>query len=142
PKLQKQGIIVYEGVPDDHILNNLAKCSIVIMDDLMLNISENFLTHLYTRKSHHKQLAVIFLTQNLFEKKLKTARNNSHYIILMNSPSAVLSIRNLGSQLFPRQLNFFLDAYKSACSRKFGYLFIDLSPNSDPILRLRTNIFK
>ena len=120
----------------------MPKNSIIILDDLMLNITNNFLTHLFTRKLHHKQIGCIFLTQNLFEKNIKVARNNSQYIVLMNSPSAALSIRTLGTQLFPRQLDYFLSAYKRACSKRFGYLFIDVSTSSDPILRLRTNIFK
>ena len=142
PKLQDKGILVHEGVPTDELLNKLPKNALIILDDLMLNLSTNFLTHLFTRKLHHKQLGCIFLTQNLFEKNLKVARDNSQYIVLMNSPSAARSIRTLGSQLFPRQLDYFLSAYKSACSKKFGYLFIDLAPSSDPTLRLRTNIFK
>ena len=141
-KLQNKGIIVHEGVPTDELINSLPKNSIIILDDLMLNLTSNFLTHLFTRKLHHKQLGCIFLTQNLFEKNLKVARDNSQYIVLMNSSSAARSIRTLGSQLFPRQLDYFLSAYKSACSKKFGYLFIDLAPSSDPVLRLRTNIFK
>ena len=142
PKLQAKGIIVQEGVPSEEIIDALQKNSLIILDDLMLNLTNSFLTHLFTRKLHHKQLGCIFLTQNLFEKKLKVARDNSQYIALMNSPSAALNIRTLGSQLFPRQLDYFLSAYKSACSKRFGYLFIDLAPSSDPILRLRTNIFK
>ena len=142
PKLQARGIIVHEGVPNDDIINKMPKNSIIILDDLMLNITNNFLTHLFTRKIHHKQIGCIFLTQNLFEKNIKVARNNSQYIVLMNSPSAALSIRTLGTQLFSRQLDYFLSAYKRACSKRFVYLFIDVSPSSDPILRLRTNIFK
>ena len=142
PKLQARGILVNEGIPDDELINKLPKNSIIILDDLMLNITNNFLTYLFTRKLHHRQIGCIFLTQNLFEKNIKVARNNSQYIVLMNSPSAALGIRTLGTQLFPRQLDYFLSAYKRACSKRFGYLFIDLSPASDPILRLRTNIFK
>lgn len=60
----------------------------------------------------------------------------------MRAPNAALQIRNLGVQLFPTQLEYFLDAYKMATSNNYGYLVIDLSAISPPIMRLRTNIFK
>ena len=49
PKLQNKGIIVHEGVPTDELINSLPKNSINILDDLMLNLTSNFLTHLFTR---------------------------------------------------------------------------------------------
>ena len=70
--------------------------AIVILDDLMLNARKEYLTSLFTKKSHHRNLSVIFLTQNLFQKKIKVARNNAQYIILMRAPNAALQIRNLG----------------------------------------------
>jgi hypothetical protein len=108
----------------------------------MLNVSEEFLTELFTKKSHHSSIGVIFLTQNLFDKKIKVARNNSQYIVLMRSPSSALQIRNLGVQILPGQLDYFLDAYRKATAIPYGYLLIDLHPTSDQCLRLRTNIFK
>ena len=83
---------------------------------------------------------MIFITQNLFEKSLRVARNNSQYIILMRAPNAVLQIKNLGTQLFPGQLPYFLDAYRKATEKPYGYLVLDLHAASPPILRLRANI--
>jgi hypothetical protein len=140
--MQNGGVIVHAGVPDEVLLNQQVKPSLLILDDLMQDATENFLTKIFTKQSHHQNISVIFITQNLFEPKLKVARNNSHYIVLLRSPSAALQIRNLGTQLFPRQLDFFLDAYKLATSAKFGYLVLDLHPGSETVLRLRTNIFK
>ncbi|KAL3107679.1 hypothetical protein niasHT_018812 [Heterodera trifolii] len=60
----------------------------------------------------------------------------------MRAPNSLLSIRNIGVQLFPRQLDFFLDAYRKATACPYGYLLIDMHASSDPVLRLRTNIFK
>ena len=82
------------------------------------------------------------MTQDLFQKKCKVARNNAQYIILMRAPNAALQIRNLGAQLFPTQFEYFMDAYKLATANKYGYLVIDLSANTKTILMLRTNIFK
>uniref|UniRef100_A0A183C280 UBX domain-containing protein n=1 Tax=Globodera pallida TaxID=36090 RepID=A0A183C280_GLOPA len=69
---------------------------------------------------------------NLFERKIKVARQNAQYVVLMRSPNSVLAVRNLGVQLFPRQLGYFLDAYRQATSQPYGYLMIDMSASSDP----------
>jgi hypothetical protein len=53
----------------------------------------------------------------------------------------MLSVRTLGSHLFPKQLNYFMEAYAQATKRPFGYLLIDMHAASDPQLRLRTDIF-
>uniref|UniRef100_A0A914NPM9 Uncharacterized protein n=1 Tax=Meloidogyne incognita TaxID=6306 RepID=A0A914NPM9_MELIC len=131
-------------MPEFHlrILLKTRKPSIVILDDLMYTIDEKYLSELFTKKSHHLNFGIIFITQNLFEKKLKVARQNSMYIVLTRAPNSALAVRNLGVQLFPGRLNYFLDAYRQATSSSnYSYLFIDLHPSSDPILRLRTNIF-
>uniref|UniRef100_A0A914NU19 Uncharacterized protein n=1 Tax=Meloidogyne incognita TaxID=6306 RepID=A0A914NU19_MELIC len=96
----------------------------------------------YSQKVSPPNFAIVFVTQNLFEKKIKVARQNAQYIVLMRSPNSALSVRNIGVQLFPRQLEYFLDAYKQATNEPYGYLLIDLHASSDPALRLRTLIFK
>nr|CAD2174361.1 unnamed protein product [Meloidogyne enterolobii]CAD2184449.1 unnamed protein product [Meloidogyne enterolobii]CAD2186319.1 unnamed protein product [Meloidogyne enterolobii]CAD2189592.1 unnamed protein product [Meloidogyne enterolobii]CAD2190033.1 unnamed protein product [Meloidogyne enterolobii] len=143
PELQRAGVSVYSGVPPEDLIKKQEQPFLVILDDLMYSIDEKYLSELFTKKSHHLNFGIIFITQNLFEKKLKVARQNSMYIILTRAPNSALAVRNLGVQLFPGRLNYFLDAYRQATSSSnYSYLFIDLHPSSDPTLRLRTNIFK
>jgi hypothetical protein len=142
PVLQKAGINVFAGVPPEEVIKRQPKPLLLILDDLLLSIDEKYLSELFTKKSHHQKFAIVFVTQNLFEKKIKVARQNAQYIILMRSPNSALSIRNIGIQLFPRQLDYFLDAYRQATKQPYGYLMLDMHASSDPLLRLRTNIFK
>lgn len=141
PELEKSGVTVYAGVPNDEIIRECEKPLLLILDDLMLAVNERFVSDLFTKKSHHQNIGVIFLTQNLFEKNLKVARNNSQYIVLMRAPNALLQIQNLGTQLFPNRRSYFLDAYNNATERPYGYLLVNMHPNADPSLKLRTNIF-
>uniref|UniRef100_A0A914NUV9 Uncharacterized protein n=1 Tax=Meloidogyne incognita TaxID=6306 RepID=A0A914NUV9_MELIC len=128
--------------PSRILLSKQQQPSLLILDDLMYSIDEKYLSELFTKKSHHLNFGIIFITQNLFEKKLRVARQNSMYIVLTRAPNSALAVRNLGVQLFPGRLNYFLDAYRQATSSSnYSYLFIDLHPSSDPALRLRTNIF-
>jgi hypothetical protein len=140
------GIKINAGVPSDELIDRMPRPLLLIFDDLMiqLNNKREILADIFTRKSHHSNISVIFIVQNLFEKSMKIVRDNSHYIILLNSQSAALQIRSLGSQLFPGNgLKYFLDSYRQAVTeKKFGYLLIDSHPASDSSLRLRTDIFK
>ena len=140
-ELENSGYKICAGQPSDETISSLIKPSIIVLDDLMLSLSERWLSDMFTKRSHHENFAVILLCQNLFQPALRIARVNSHYICLMRSPAAQLQIRNLGAQLFPRQLAYFLDAYKKATEMPYGYLFIDLYPSTIDLLRLRTNIF-
>lgn len=131
PILQKVGINVYAGVPPEELIRKFPKPLLLILDDLLLSIDEERLSSIFLKQSHHQQFAVIFVTQNLFERKIKVARQNAQYIVLMRSPNSALSVRNIGVQLFPGRLNFFLSAYRQATERPYGYLLIDMHASSD-----------
>lgn len=138
--MQELGVETHFGLPTEKMVRDRQKPLLLILDDLMLEAKSDFLDLLFTRGSHHWDVSIMFITQNMFEKSLKTARNNAHYLVLLRNPSGQLQIRNLGTQLFPRNLSYFLDAYKDATQRNFGYLLVDMHPSSSEMLRLRTNV--
>ncbi|KAL3091941.1 hypothetical protein niasHT_028884 [Heterodera trifolii] len=141
PELERQGVVPHAGPPSEEMLKKLPKPFLIVYDDLMGDIDAKKLADLYTKKSHHNNFSVIFLTQNLFDKAMRVPRSNAQYIFLMRAPSDMLSIRNLASQMFPREQGFLMDAYKQACADPYGYLLVTLHANRDNFLRLRTNIF-
>lgn len=135
--------IIHNGVPSEEMIQNHARGGrlLLVLDDLIVNIKSQFLDTLFTRGSHNWGVSVILVTQHLFNKELKTARNNAHYIVLMRNPAGELQVRNLATQLFPNRTKFFLEAYKDATKEQFSYLVIDMHPSTEDILRLRTHIF-
>ena len=141
PHIESMGVQTHFGPPDDALIEKLNKPALVILDDLLFNLDERWLNEQFTKKSHHNNFAVVLVTQNLFDKIVKVPRLNSMYIFLMRAPNSLLSIRNLGTMLFPRELTFFLDAYKQATKSQYGYLLIDLHPSTNPLLKLQTNVF-
>lgn len=52
-----------------------------------------------------------------------------------------MQITCLGKQMYPRRIQFFQEAYNDATKDKWGYLFVDLKPDTPEDFRLRTNIF-
>ena len=138
-KLKNQGIELYNGVPTKE---EIKQNSLLILDDLASDIDPKFLETLFIKGSHHWNVSVILVTQNLFDKNIKIARINSHYIILMKNPQGLLQIRTLASHLFPGKLHYFLEAYNDAVEQQpYGYLVLNMKPNTPEDYRLSTKIF-
>lgn len=138
-------IRTYNGVPPESLIKDEAERSegrtLLVLDDLMTNLKASFLDTLFTRGSHNWGVSVALVTQHLFTKELRVARNNAHYLCLMRNPSGELQIRNLASQCFPAKLPYFMEAYRDATAEQFSYLIVDMHPSTDDRLRLRTQIF-
>lgn len=133
----------FNGVPtEEYLKSHAAKNNLlVVFDDLMLNIKAAFLDALFTKISHNANISVVFMTQHLFTKELRVARNNAHYVVLMRNAAGELQVRNFGAQIFPNKLPYFMEAYKDATKELFTYLMVDLHPSTPPHLRLKTRIY-
>lgn len=142
PWFRKYGAICIPGFPSDELLNKVTKPCLVIIDDLMKDVGEKYLSDLFTKKMHHRDLIVVFLTQNIFEKHLIIARKNSQYMFLMKQKATSRDIKTIGQQLEDKGMsNYFYDAFKKATAKKHGYFFVDNHPQSEDELKYRTDVF-
>jgi hypothetical protein len=134
----------HEGLPSKLVVDELGDMapSLIVLDDLMEEVTNSKdMQKLFTQYSHHKNISVIFISQNLYfvGKYSKTINLNTHYIVLFKNPN-LTQIRILGQQLFPGGPNVVMEAYRDAVKEKYGYLFLDLHPNSDNDLIIRSHI--
>lgn len=141
PELQRSGVETLSTLPSDEKLSTMPQPFLLIIDDYVSALDPIWISDIYTKKAHHKNFFVITLCQDLFDKKMKVPRINSQYIVLMRSPQAALSIRNLATQLFPGKVAEFLEIFEHATRQAYTYLLIDLHPITNPKIRLRKNIF-
>ena len=133
---------LYKGLPDQKELHSSKSPRLMVIDDLMGECGKSKeMTNLFTRGVHHWGISVVFIVQNIFFSGLRTARINTHYLVLFKNPSDKLQVSTLARQLYPRNSNKFLDAFQDATSIPYSYLLVDLSQNCPDELRLRTNIF-
>ena len=132
---------VIQGLPDiefDKNINNL-----VIIDDLMDDgLKSKIVSDLFTRGSHHKNVNVIFITQNIFQNSQfsSSIARNSKYTIIFKNPRDEAQILYLGRQMFARNGRILLDAYKDAVQLPHGYILYDSDQQTPDNLRLRTNV--
>jgi len=131
-----------DGLPNcEDLKNEKSIPKLLILDDMMQEMKgDSRLSEIFTRGSHHWNLSIIHIVQNLFFDGIRTSRINSQYLILMKNPSDRLQVKNLGRQLFPGSKHF-EEAFEDATSKPYGYLLIDLTQTTPENMRLRSNIF-
>ena len=110
-----------------------------------MNSVDSSVTELFTKGSHHRNISVIHIVQNLFHqgKEHRTMSLNCHYMMLFKNPRDASQINFLARQMYPHNAKYLQDVYKDATAKPpYGYLFIDLKQETQENLRLRTNILK
>lgn len=139
--LPKGRVTFLEGIPDvSQWIGN--KKRLVIIDDLMTE-TDGRVTDLFTKGSHHKNMSVMYIVQNLFgkNKEQRTISLNSHYLVVFKNPRDASQITHLAKQMYPGRIKYVQDSFKDATSSPHGYLLVDLRQETPDHLRLRTDIF-
>lgn len=126
-------------IPNEDIIKGF---DIIIIDDLMNEMNKNSsFENLFIKKSHHLNISVIFLVQNLFynAKNMRTVSLNCKYMILMKNPRDTQQIKYINRQLFDTK-KFFIDAFKDATKEAYGYIRVDNSPDTPEFLRITSHL--
>jgi hypothetical protein len=141
-KEKVKNIVFVKGLSN---IDELSNC-LLILDDLGQDCIDNKeIVLLIAVGSHHRNISVILLTHNIFEKGkyMRTISLNCSYLIIFNNLRDKKQIKFLGSQLFPGESNYFeeilSDAFKT---QERGFLVVDLLPETLEEFRLRTLDFK
>ena len=135
-----------KGIPtalEQNSYFDVNKRNLIVFDHQMIDASKDKrIVNLFTRGSHHRNLSVIYIVQNLFHqgKGSRSISLNSHYLVLFKNPRDKLQILTLAKQMYPGKTDFFLNQYEEAVKRPFGYLLIDLKTTTQDNCRLRTNV--
>ena len=143
---EMKGVEFVKGINEELVSreNLNGKRTLLVIDDLSDEVSEKLIGALFTKMSHHRNINVIFLVNNLFFRGLRNYRLisvNTNYFVIFRSSRDKSSITTLARQMWGRNYKLMEQAYDDAVKRDFGYLLIDLKPGTKKALRLRTNIF-
>lgn len=135
-----------QGLPtslaDDSILP-VSSNNLLIIDDLMNDACNNLeVQKVFTQYVHHRNLSCIYLMQNLFiqGKASRTISLNTNYMVLFKNSRDTYQISLLARQMYPGNVRYFLQAFKDATSRPYGYLLIDFKAVTPDCFRLRADI--
>ena len=96
------------GAPTEDMIKSMIKDGrpkLMVMDDMqqMMNSKKQaeFISDIFTKISHHGNMTVIFIVQNMYLKNLIRVREQCGEIVIMgNGVSAAANCMNLGRQLY------------------------------------------
>jgi len=116
--------------------------TLLAVDDLM-NETDDSVANLFTKRSHHRNVIVVFLVQNLFykNKHIRTISLNAHYLVLFKYQRDASQFASLACQMYAKKSAFAVEAYRDATREPCSYLSVELRTEQNEDLRLRTNIF-
>ena len=128
------------GLPD---VEELESC-LLVLDDMMDSLDSG-VADLFTKGSHHKNISVIAVTQNVFHqsKFQRTISLNTHYMVLFKNPRDASQIQYLAQQMYPKDPEYLVHerVYERVMTLgSHSYLFIDLRQETPDNMRLRANI--
>lgn len=143
-----ENITFFKGLPSEHFLEEFTSDSshtVCVLDDMQHAImGSSEMEQLFTVSSHHKNISVIMLLQNLFAqgKHARSIALQAHYLIAMKSLRDKTQLSCLSRQIYPGKSGLIPEVFEDVSRMSnYPYLIIDLAPHSDDRFRLRTNIF-
>ena len=137
------GIKFVQGLPENLLDSiNPETRNLYVIDDFM-GEKDGVISKLFTKKSHHGNLSVIYIVQNLFHhsKEHRTIYFNASYLCITKNVRDASQIVHLAKQLYPNNTKFFRQAYQLATKESYSYLFVDLTPACPDEIRIRSGIF-
>jgi hypothetical protein len=98
---------------------------------------------LFTKGSHHRNISVILITQNIFHqsKHCRDISLNAKYLVLLKNVRDRSQFSRLAQQVYPKNSVDLYDSYLHATAKPHGYLVLDLSQDINDLLRFRTEVF-
>ena len=122
----------HEGMPSKSFLDEISN-AIVILDDLMAeSVNDTGIMGIFTKRSHHQNISVILLMQNLYEqgKRSVTIQRNTQFLVLFKNPRDRLQIKTLAMQMFPEKWRKFLERFEHETKKQHGKVILDFSSDT------------
>ena len=104
--------------------------SMLVIDDLVLSTNKD-VAEMFILGSHHRQISIFFLTQNLFPNcnLFRLMSTNAHYFVIFQNQRNFRQVMTLARQIFVgRDIKRITEAYKRASNTLRGFIVLSFSP--------------
>ena len=122
------------------------KPGIVVLDDMMRHVAKDEeLQDLFTIKSHHENISVIFLSQDFFPRgnSMVTINRQCQYLVCFRSLRDNWGLFHVLLSAFPERWGEVLNHIRNdAFSEKYGYAVLNFHPQSDTDMVFWTHMLK
>ena len=107
----------------------------------MLTQIDDRVVDFFLKGSHHRNLHVFLLVQNLYNKKIREISLNAHVVIIFKSRRDLAQIKTFCTQVEPANWRAVFAAYQDATAEPgFPYFLFDFHPATPEMLRFRSKI--
>jgi len=115
---------------------------LVIVDDFMREANSD-IGYMFTALSHHHNVSVVFLSQNLFSQHgpFRDMSLSATYLVYFKNPRDGSQIWHFARQFRPDNPAYVVHGYRSATQAPYSYVLFDLHQQTPDYLRMRTRIF-
>ena len=96
---------------------------------------------LFPKDSHHRNISIVYLTQNLFPQG-KACRDIALNLVLFNNPINRQQMATLARRIYPSTSAIFMKRFEQATCPPYGYLVVDLKSIMPEQDRLQTDIIE
>jgi hypothetical protein len=131
----------------DEIMSSFdpSEVNLLVLDDQMNEgkAKANAFANLFTKGSHHRNITIVYMMQNVFEKggSNRTINLNAHYLIMFKNPRDARQSHVLGTQMFPKNPKFLSEAFEDATAfAAHSYLALDFRQETDERLRVLSKL--
>ena len=116
--------------------------TLLIIDDLLGKEDTSLIRDIFIKGSHHNNISVIFVTQNLFlpHKDYRTLSLNAHYLVVFKNPRDMSQKNALARQAFASKPAFLTAVYNRETSDRHSYLLLDFKQSTPELMRVRDSI--
>ena len=132
-------ISFYEGVPAN-LANAQGNPCLIILDDLLNDVYSEDVCNLFTKGSHHRNISVILITQNLFHQGrfCRDISLNAKYLVAFKNVRDKNQFHHLARQVYPEESEGLYRTYLHATKEPYSYILLDFSQDTDDRLRFRS----
>ena len=119
-----EGLIPREQIFPVNSQESSTQHTLLIIDDLLGKEDTSLVRDIFIKGSHHNNISVIFVTQNLFlpHKDYRTLSLNTHYLVIFKNPRDMTAV------------------YNRETSDRHSYLLLDFKQSTPELMRVRDSI--
>ncbi len=126
---EEQPITFIKGLNFDKLDTSMP--SLLVVDDLILSKDKTDIAEMFIMGSHHKQVSLFYITQNLFPNcpVFRLMAANAHYYVLFHSRRHTRQVNTLARQVFSGgELKRISNAYLRCSKQSRGFIILCFAP--------------
>ena len=131
------------GLPQDPFKFFKKTPGLLILDDAMIESRQRSsdVAKWFTKGSHHRDVSIAILVQNLFPKQLRDLSLNAHILVLFNNPRDKSQVKRFIGQAFPDETERIKNAMNYAFERPFRPLIVNTHQTTPSHYSLTCDMF-